>query len=576
MSEESKPADPAAHEAAETLTSMANSKQPTADSEEESGPEDAPGAEGEGEGEGSQAGGDGSKKKKKKSKRKKIKESIAGKPPDAQGDIKKAMAGLTPQQISELMQLNPALAQELAAAGRSSQASGSSSGVVDTSGALEALKKLDLQDIMTGLASSGKNVKDMASYKFWNTQPVMKLNEGQEQPIEEGPLRVQKVEDIPKSPVPLALEKFEWVTMDLTQESQLKEVYELLNGHYVEDDEAMFRFKYGTSILKWALMSPGWKKEWHVGIRGGNTLCAFISAIPVRIRIRDKVVKGSEVNFMVVHKKLRNKRLAPVLIKEITRLCNLDEVWQAIYTAGVVLPKPISTCRYYHRALNWQKLYEVGFSPLPANSKPIYQVRKYALPEHTSTKGLREMQAKDIDAVQKLLKRYLDTLDLAPEFNKEEVDHWLLHKKAAPGDQVIWSYVVEDENQKITDFISFYALESSIINNTKHQVIRAAYLFYYATETGLTVPYDKATEKVRLNGLMSDALILAKRYKFDVFNALSLLHNGLFLEQQKFGPGDGQLHYYIFNYRANPIAGGVNKKNQLDEDHLSGVGFVML
>jgi glycylpeptide N-tetradecanoyltransferase len=75
---------------------------------------------------------------------------------------------------------------------------------------------------------------------------------------------------------------------------------------------------------------------------------------------------------------------------------------------------------------------------------------------------------------------------------------------------------------------------------------------------------------------MSDALILSKRYRFDVFNALSLMDNGLFLEQQKFGAGDGQLHFYLFNYRAHPIRGGVNKKNQLDEDNLSGVGFVML
>jgi glycylpeptide N-tetradecanoyltransferase len=54
------------------------------------------------------------------------------------------------------------------------------------------------------------------------------------------------------------------------------------------------------------------------------------------------------------------------------------------------------------------------------------------------------------------------------------------------------------------------------------------------------------------------------------------LHNGLFLEQQKFGPGDGQLHYYIFNYRANAIAGGVNRTNQIDENNLSALGFVML
>lgn len=86
---------------------------------------------------------------------------------------------------------------------------------------------------------------------------------------------------------------------------------------------------------------------------------------------------------------------------------------------------------------------------------------------------------------------------------------------------------------------------------------------------------DKAALKARLNALVADSMVYCKRYRFDVFNALSLMENGLFLEDLKFGPGDGQLHYYLFNYRANAIAGGVDKKNRLDES-LSGVGFVML
>lgn len=53
------------------------------------------------------------------------------------------------------------------------------------------------------------------------------------------------------------------------------------------------------------------------------------------------------------------------------------------------------------------------------------------------------------------------------------------------------------------------------------------------------------------------------------------MDNGLFLTEQKFGPGDGQLHYYLYNYLANPIAGGVDAKNKLDEN-CSGVGVVML
>lgn len=52
-----------------------------------------------------------------------------------------------------------------------------------------------------------------------------------------------------------------------------------------------------------------------------------------------------EINFLCVHKKLRSKRVAPVLIREITRRVNLEGIFQAVYTAGVVLPKPVSTCR---------------------------------------------------------------------------------------------------------------------------------------------------------------------------------------------------------------------------------------
>lgn len=193
------------------------------------------------------------------------------------------------------------------------------------------------------------------------------------------------------------------------------------------------------------MMSPGWDKKYHVGVRASQSrkLVAFISAIPVHIRVRDKAVLCSEVNFLVVHKKLRGKRLAPVLIKEITRISNLNGIWQGVHTGGIVLPRPISTCRYYHRPLNWQKLYECGFSALPYGSKPQYMVRRYALPDSTSTKGLRRMEEKDLDRVMPLFQRYTKRFDMAPEFTKEEMKHWLIPKVEQGDEEVVWSYVVE-------------------------------------------------------------------------------------------------------------------------------------
>jgi glycylpeptide N-tetradecanoyltransferase len=248
-----------------------------------------------------------------------------------------------------------------------------------------------------------------------------------------------------------------------------------------------------------------------VGVRAtaSGKLVAFISGIPITLRVRQNPLKCSEVNFLCVHKKLRAKRLAPVLIKEITRRCYVEGTFQAVYTVGSLLPTPVSTCRYFHRAIDWEKLYDVGFSPLPSNSTKQRQVIRYALPSTTSTPGLREIQAGDVDTVLSLLQRYLKRMDMAQVFTKNEFEHWMFPSEK-PKEQVVWSYVVEDpKSKKVTDFFSFYNLESTVIGNKKHSVVKAAYLFYYATEAAFDD--DKAKLKERLNLLMKDALILSKK-----------------------------------------------------------------
>lgn len=286
----------------------------------------------------------------------------------------------------------------------------------------------------------------------------------------------------------------------------------MLTGHYVEDDDAKFRLTYCASFLNWSLKSPGWRKDWHIGVRATKSrkLVAFISGVPVSLRVRSKVLKSIEINFLCVHKKLRGLRLAPVLIAEITRRCNLFGIYQAIYTAGIVLPKPVSSCRYMHRPLDWLKLYDVGFSAMPPHSNKNRQVTRNFLPSATSSVGLRPAQKKDVGAITNLLGRYLKKFAMAVEFTEEEVEHWLLHDEATAPEQVIWSYVVEDpKSHKITDFFSFYVLESAVIGNLKHRMVRAAYLFYYATEAAFQK--EEKVLKERLSLLINDALILAKR-----------------------------------------------------------------
>jgi glycylpeptide N-tetradecanoyltransferase len=240
----------------------------------------------------------------------------------------------------------------------------------------------------------------------------------------------------------------------------------------------MFRFDYSPEFLRWALQPPGWKEQWHVGIRvaASKKLVAFISAIPMTIFAVDKTMPMVEINFLCVHKKLRNKRFSPVLIKEITRRVHLTGVFQAVYTAGITIPTPIATCPYNHRPLNLPKLVDIKFSYIPKDSTMEQEIEKYKLPD-TPTLALRPMEEKDVEQVHEIFNEFNSQFKLAPIFDsKDTTRHWHM-----PIDKVNYSFVVEDEDGKIQDFISFYRLNSSVLFHEEHQTLNIAYLNYYCT-----------------------------------------------------------------------------------------------
>ncbi|SCU92470.1 LANO_0E01024g1_1 [Lachancea nothofagi CBS 11611] len=416
--------------------------------------------------------------------------------------------------------------------------------------------------------------KQFEEYRFWKTQPVSRFDDKVDN---EGPINTsQTPEDIPDQPLPL-LDEFEWCTVDLTDSGQLDDVFVLLNENYVEDQDATFRFNYSREFFNWSLKGPGWRKDWHVGVRTRQSgrLVAFISAVPATLRVRNRIVKSVEINFLCIHKKLRAKRLTPILIKEVTRRVNKQNIWQALYTAGVVLPSPTATCRYAHRPLNWSKLYEVGFTGLPANASKTQMIAKYTLPKETDTPGLRPLEERDVDEVYDLLEKYQSRFDLVQVFTKEEFRHVFLSTAS-----VVYSYVVENEG-KITDFVSFYSLPFTVLNNPHYKELGIGYLFYYASDADFGYsdrfnPEGTLKLRKRLNRLITDVSIKARDLKMDVFNAMSCQDNSLFLDDLKFGPGDGFLNFYLFNYKVRPIAGGLKDDNTFDTEKRSNVGVVML
>lgn len=377
--------------------------------------------------------------------------------------------------------------------------------------------------------------QQLTRHKFWETQPVGQYKDIGKSGLPEGPIEdPTPLSEVKQEPYNLPA-PYEWITCDMDTDEMCSEVYNLLANNYVEDDENMFRFNYSKEFLQWALRPPGYYRSWHIGVRvkASKKLVAFISGVPARMRAKDNVVKMAEINFLCVHKKLRSKRLAPVMIKEVTRRVHLENIWQAAYTAGVVLPTPITTCQYWHRTLNPKKLIEVGFSRLGPRMTMSRTIKLYKLPDSPITPGFRKMELHDVPAVTRLLRDYLKKFLVAPDFDENDVEHWLL-----PKENVVDSFLVESPGtHDVTDFCSFYTLPSMILGHQNYSTLKAAYSYY------------NVSTKTPLLQLMNDALIMAKKNNYDVFNALDLMENGTILRELKFGPGDGRLHYYLYNYR---------------------------
>ena len=447
----------------------------------------------------------------------------------------------------------------------------------------DILKAMERSLLMEGGGGGGEqqqqqlvgNVKKRKEHKFWSTQPVPQFEieeEGEDEEVEEerkggkedagaktadegeddegdlddgdGP-----IDDPSKTAANVRKEGYdlppgyEWDEVDVDTQEGRDEVFTLLANNYVEDDDEMFRFAYAPEFVSWALQPPGYEKSWHVGIRISctKTLVALITGIPAEVSANGKRLKVAEINFLCVHKKLRRKNFAPVLIREVTRRINLKDVWQAAYTAGVVLPKPCAKARYWHRSINVKKLVDIRFTQLGRGMSMAETIEHYAMPKKIRVQGLRKMEAKDVPTVTRLLNSYFSKFKLAPVKNEEDVRHWLV-----PRDEVVYSYVkIDERTNEATDFCSFYNLSSTVIqassggSNAKRNnvLLKAAYCYY-----------NVATSE-NIEDLVQDALILARDNGFDVFNALNVSENAQFLETLKFGIGDGDLHYYLYNWK---------------------------
>lgn len=357
---------------------------------------------------------------------------------------------------------------------------------------------------------------------FWKTQPILNSTDDTN-----GPVVLFKPEDIRREPLDLP-DGYEWVEFDVQKDVQL--ICEFLYEYYSTDPDNNFRLKYSPDMIRWALCPPNFKKEWHIGVRkkkDNQTLVGMITATPSRAIIHNKCVELVVINFLCVRPNFRHKQLAPLLIKEISRRVAECSIWHAIYTSSLQLPHVVAKSRYYHRPLNTKKLIQVGFCHKHPKLTMSGTIKYYKLPDIITTKGLREILETDMGDACKVLNKHLAKKRIATSFTEDEFRYYFTPRK-----DVIYSYVVENNQGIVTEFVSFYSLPSTVIKSDKKDAINAAYMYYNTSET-----------------LIGDVLIIARDMGFDVFNCLNIMD----ITHHKFSPGNGESHYYLYNWCCDPV-----------------------
>lgn len=381
--------------------------------------------------------------------------------------------------------------------------------------------------------------------KFWSTQPV---NKGIYPEFING-----KIKELDKNMLDNYLpDNLMWFSLDVNDPFILNAIHEFLSNHYVTDVNNMYRLDYSKEFLKYGLTYPNYNKDLHLGLLyltpGCVTLVGFIAGTLVNLNInKDCNKKSVVINFLCVHSKLRNKNLAPLLIKEITKRSVLLNSEIALYTVAKKITKPFSLCYYNNIYLNPKKLKECLFIPDEMNPSITSLINKKSQVNYTT----RSVNINDIDAIYLLLNIFTSKYKVYQPLSIEQIKHMFINNNVIHA-----RVIIENNTKQIIGIYSIYNISSRLLFDNKHSHINFSNLYYYY--------YDK--NYISIDHIIKESVILSKKYDYDVFTCLNTMDNKhitpSFIHYTSVpSEQDGainkdysnRLYFYFYNYICNDI-----------------------
>jgi glycylpeptide N-tetradecanoyltransferase len=240
-----------------------------------------------------------------------------------------------------------------------------------------------------------------------------------------------------------------------------------LSENYVEDDNNRFRYNYSNDFIYWYLSTY---TTINIGIKQDNELIGFICGRVNDLMLNATIIKAAEINFLCIKKTVRNNKLCPLLIKEITKRFNEIGIYEAIYTNETLYKNPLTKkTEYYVRFLDIKTSVDIGYIISKATINEIEN--KLMLPKlKTGSKRLVKLDNHNyIDKCFELYNKYFNKFKCYEVFTKD------LFIKTFINEHINTFVLIENEN--VLDFISYYTIDVNVLQ--KNIICKDAYIYYY-------------------------------------------------------------------------------------------------
>ena len=357
-------------------------------------------------------------------------------------------------------------------------------------------------------------------HRFWSTQPVSQRRKDQRRP---GIINL----NCPLRPHPLTLPK-DYCWVELTTDD-LPDLVTFINQHYVEDASHRFRFRYTNEMIRALCFDPttststSSSRQYRLGVRYGESkrLCAFIlGTVHTVVVDDDNEYQMLFVDFLTIHTNLRNKRLAPVVIQELTRRANNDGIILAYYSATIQPSVPVVSCPFYIYPLNYSRLVDVGFWSKPDGSR-----LKTLATLHEKVPNLINgwHRCSQTDSLATILTNYARKHHLFRVLTSDDVQRWL-----AAGFRLYESNL---------GFLGYNVLENVVLARSSES-LREVFLLYLVPATNDSIDI-----------LLGQLLAMARQEQADavvVMEQSQLTDRDL--TSMKFKRVSCDAHWFLYNY----------------------------